>query len=224
MRININLASQKYEDAGEFYARWGTALGLILIVTLGLLFLSWRYYQFTAGARKRIDQLHEKIAHLDQERAHAEAVLNRPENQDVRDQSRFWNDLIDQKSFSWTRLLSDLEKIMPKRAYVESVQPTITTDKRLQLRLMIIGEKLDDAEELVKKMEHSEHFRGTYIDSETPHSQTTGGPMVAEFVVITFYVPAASAQQQRTNTSPTPGKKGISHDAETVPNVREGAS
>ena len=225
MRININLASQKYEDAGEFYARWGTALGLVVIVTLALAFMSWRSYQHSADARKRIDELHQKITRLDQERAHAEAVLNRPENQDVRDQSHFWNDVIDEKSFSWTRLLSDLEKIMPKRAYVETVQPNITPDKRLQLRLTIAGEKVEDAEELVKKMEHSEHFRGTYIDSENvPRSQTTGGPMVTEFVVITYYAPAASAQQQRTNTTPAPGKKGVSHDVEAASGVREGAS
>jgi Tfp pilus assembly protein PilN len=219
MRININLASQKYEDAGEFYARWGTALGLVLIVTLGLLFLSWHYYQLTAGARKRIDQLHERIAHLDEQRAHGEAVLNRPENQDVRDQSRFWNDVIDQKSFSWTRLLSDLEKIMPKRAYLESVQPAITTDKRLQLRLMIAGEKIDDAVDLVKKMEHSEHFRGTYIGAETPaHSTTTGGAPISEFEVFTYYAPAGSLQQ-RTAASTKSGKVA---ENEGESNVRQG--
>ena len=221
MRININLASQKYEDAGEFYARWGTALGLVLIVTLGLLFLSWHYYQLSAGARKRIDKLHERIAHLDQERAHGQAVLNRPENQDVRDQSRFWNDLIDQKLFSWTRLLSDLEKIMPKRAYLESVQPTITTDKRLQLRLMIAGEKLDDAIDLVKKMEHSEHFRGTYIGGETPaHSTTTGSAPISEFEVFTYYAPAGSLQQHTTAST----KSGNAAENEAESNVRQGAS
>jgi Tfp pilus assembly protein PilN len=224
MRININLASQKYEDAGEFYARWGTALGLVLLVTLGLLFLGWHYYQLTAGARKRVDQLHERIARLDQERVRNEAVLNRPENQDVRDQSRFWNDVIDQKSFSWTRLLSDLEKIMPKRAYLESVQPTITTDKRLQLRLMIAGEKLDDAVDLVKKMEHSEHFRGTYIGQETPpHSTTAGSAPISEFEVFTYYAPAGSPQQ-RTAGNPGSTKSGNASVKEAESGVSQGAS
>ena len=224
MRININLATQKYEDAGEFYARWGTALALVVVMTIGLVFFAWHSYQRSADARKRIDQLHEKIAKLDEVRAHAEAVLNRPENQDVRDQSRFWNDVIDQKAFSWTRLLSDMEKIMPARAYLESIRPTVTADKRLQLRLLVAGEKFEDVQELVKKMEHSERFRSTEIGSENPpHSQSTGGPQISEFEVDTFYVPGASAQQHVTG-APAPKKSKDASEATPDLAGKQGAS
>jgi hypothetical protein len=225
MRININLASQKYEDAGEFYFRWGTALALALIVTVGLAFLGWRNFQRSVDARKRINELHDKIRKADEDRAHGEAVLNRPENQDVRDQSRFWNDVIDQKLFSWTRLLSDLEKIMPGRAYVESVQPMITSDKRLQLRLIIAGEKLNDAEELVKRMERSEHFRSTVIGAELPpHSQTTGGPQIAEFEILTYYAPPAQTQQQHTTAIPQSRKPLSTPEADADSAEKQGAS
>lgn len=224
MRININLASQKYEDAGEFYIRWGTALVLVIAMTLGLAFFAWHSYQRNADARKRIDQLHEKIATLDQERAHAEAVLNRPENQDVRDQSRFWNDIIDQKVFSWTRLLSDMEKIMPARAYLETIRPTITADKRLQLHLTVAGEKVEDVQELVKKMEHSDHFRSSEIVAELqPRSQNTGAPPISEFEVSTFYVPGASAQQHVT-VAPAPKKSKDAREAQPHSAEKQGAS
>lgn len=224
MRININLATQKYEDARDFYTRWGTALALVIALTIGLAFFAWHSYQRNADLNQRIDQLHEKIARLDQERAHAEAVLNRPENQDVRDQSRFWNDVIDQKVFSWTRLLSDMEKLMPARAFLEAVRPTITTDKRLQLRLMVAGEKIDDIEELVQKMEHSQHFRSTYIASEIqPHTQNTGGPVILEFEVNTYYVPGAYVQQHVT-TAPTPKKSKNAREAEPDSAKKQGAS
>jgi type II secretory pathway component PulL len=36
MRIDINLASQPYEDARQFWMRWGTALAIATIVTLAL--------------------------------------------------------------------------------------------------------------------------------------------------------------------------------------------
>ena len=39
MRLNINLASQKYEDARRFYLRWGTALVLAILITGGLGYL-----------------------------------------------------------------------------------------------------------------------------------------------------------------------------------------
>lgn len=192
MRIDINLASQRYEDARQFYFRWGAALIAVLVLTMGLGFLAWRHFQSTAEDRKRINDWQVKISGLEQERRHAEEVLNRPENRDVRDQSRFWNDVIDQKSFSWTQLLSDLEKIMPGRAYLVSVAPTLTPEKRLNLKLTIDADNHENGIELQKKMEHSEHFYLPKIVSENVRqNQAPGSVPVTEFVIETFYTPAA---------------------------------
>lgn len=192
MRIDINLASQRYEDARQFYVRWGAALAAVLALTLGLGFLAWRHFQSTAIDRKHINESQDKINTLQEQRRHAEEVLNRPENRDVRDQSRFWNDVIDQKSFSWTQLLADLEKIMPGRAYLVSVQPTLTPEKRLDLKLTIDADSHENGIELQKKMEHSEHFYLPKIVSEGVRlNQSPGSTPVTEFVIETFYTPTA---------------------------------
>lgn len=209
MRIDINLASQKYQDAREFYIRWGVALVLVAVITAGLAFLAWSDYKITTRDTRHIRELREKIARLDEQKAQAEAVLNRPENQDVRDQSQFWNDVIDQKSFSWTQLFSDLEKIMPARAYVVSAQPAITQDRRLQLKLVFMGEKFDDGNELLSKMEHSERFRLPELNGTMPRTQDNhsgGGATLAgyEFEIITYYTPAAPV----IKTQAAAGKKG----------------
>ena len=39
MRLDINLASQPYEDARQFWMRWGTAVGAVGLLTLVLLTL-----------------------------------------------------------------------------------------------------------------------------------------------------------------------------------------
>src|SRR6266567_1396336 len=39
MRLDINLASQPYEDARQFWMRWGTAVGAVELLTLVLLAL-----------------------------------------------------------------------------------------------------------------------------------------------------------------------------------------
>jgi hypothetical protein len=193
MRLNINLATNKYEDTGQFYVRWGSALALAVIIAAVMAVLSWSNYRSTADDRKRINELHRKIAAVEEERRQDEAVLNRPENQDVRDQSGFWNDVIDQKSFSWIQLFSDLEKIMPGRAYVMSVQPELTPDKRLKLRLTIGGEKHENALELVRKMEGSERFRSPLIVSEDVRSQQNSSAVVI-FIIETYYTPASPLQ------------------------------
>ena len=35
MRLNINLASQKYEDVRQFYVRWSVAIGLVSVAHAG---------------------------------------------------------------------------------------------------------------------------------------------------------------------------------------------
>lgn len=200
MRININLASQKYQDASEFYLRWGGALALVLVITAGLAFLAWSNYRTTTRDSKHIRELRDKITRLDEEQRRAEAVLNRPENRDVRDQSQFWNDVIDQKSFSWTQLLSDLERIMPSRAYVVSAQPTITPEKQLKLQLVIVGEKFDNANELLVKMEHSERFRLPELQATSPHHKegtSPGAPSGWQFEIVTYYAPSTPGLQSQ---------------------------
>ena len=190
MRINVNLASLKYEDARRFYLRWGTLLAIILIATVLLGSLAWSDFRSSKQDRQAIADLRGKIAAVEEEQQKNEAILNLPKNQDVRDQSGFWNEVIDQKAFSWTQLFSDLEKIMPGRAYVISVQPTLTKERRLKLKLMIAGEKHEDAVQLVRKMESSERFRFPEIIDETSMNQQ-GRPPIVQFDIETYYTPAA---------------------------------
>lgn len=193
MRIEINLASQRYEDARQFYFRWGAALVVLFALTIGLAFLAWGHYRSTGADRKQINDLHEKIGRLEQDRKYGEEVLNRPENRDVRDQSRFWNDVIAEKAFLWRELLSDLEKIMPGRAYLVSVQPLLTQDKRLSLKLTIAADTHDNGIELLNKMERSQHFQEPRIVSEGVHLAQGAGPQsspITEIVIETYYTPA----------------------------------
>ena len=125
MRLDINLASQPYEDARQFWIRWGSAVALIAILTLALIAetaLSWVYAH---KDQKTIASYRALIAERDRERSSAEAVLNKPENRTTRDRSHFLNELIERKAFSWTQVFQDLERIMPARLHVVSMHPEL---------------------------------------------------------------------------------------------------
>jgi hypothetical protein len=194
MRLNINLASRKYEDARSFYLRWGGSLAALLALTALLLMLSLQNYTENKKGSKELDARQREIAAVEQERARNQTVLDRPENQDVRDQLGFWNDVIYQKEFSWTQLFSDLEKIMPGRTYVISVQPSFTKEHRLKLDLMIGGEKHDNAVELVRKMEGSDRFRFPSLKGELVKT-TQGKAPIVQFDIETFYNPVGVEPQ-----------------------------
>ena len=200
MRLNINLASQKYEDARLFYLRWGAALILVLLITGGLGFLAWKNHVNTITDRQRIDGFRRQMEDIEKDQKQNEAVRNRPENRDAIEQSDFWNSIIDQRQFSWTQLFSDLERIMPGRAYVISIQPSLGPDNRLlgpdgrlKLELTIGGEKHENAVELIRKMEGSERFRFPEIKDEETKT-TASKATVVEFKIVTYYTPALGPQ------------------------------
>jgi hypothetical protein len=203
MRFTINLASQKYADARQFYLRWGAAVVAMLLLTVFLGMRARYTYMVSKQSGKHIAEQKEKIKALEKQKADAEAMLNQPENHDVRDQSSFWNYQFEQKSFSWTELFTDLEKIMPGRAFVISVAPSPTADHRLKLKMIIAGEKHGDAIELIKKMEGSERFRFPILLFESTNVLGKGPPLV-QFTIETFYTPANWIQRE-----PSGAKEGM---------------
>lgn len=207
MRININLASQKYEDAGEFYLRWGSALALALIITIGLAGWTWKNHKDTVNDRQRIDKLRRQIAEVDRDYAHNQGILNDPKNSGTVAQSNFWNSIIEQRQFSWTQLFPDLEKIMPGRAFLVAIHPVssegraTSPDNRLKLELVIDGEKHDNGLELIRHMESSPRFRFPEIQSEEI-KQLQNKTSIVEFKIVTFYNPGAAVQV-------SPAKEGM---------------
>jgi type IV pilus assembly protein PilN len=192
MRLDVNLANQPYEDARQFWMRWGSAVALIAIATLVLVFHTAMEWRIARTDRRIINDLQTSIEKRDQERAQAEAYLGRPENRTIRDRSQFLNELIARKAFSWTQVFEDLEKVMPARLHVVSIHPEVTEEDQLQIKLVVAGESRDRALDLVRRMEASPRFRQPEINSENAqtNSQTPGDNV--EFNISALYVPAAA--------------------------------
>lgn len=188
MRLNINLATHPYEDSREFYLRWGALVGALSAITLVLvvmLFLNWR------GSRdigSKISDMRRQIDAADRERATNEAFLNRPENRTTRDRAQFLNALIAEKSFSWTQVLSDLEQLMPTNARVLSIQPKMNDQSQLSVEVVVESQSRDNALELVRRMERSEHFHEAQIRTET-NQQGQTGPQTVKFDIAALYLP-----------------------------------
>jgi len=142
MRVDINLATQPYEDARQFWMRWGTAVGAVGLLTLILLALCVTGWIAARRDRLAMAQQRSMISDRDKVRADAERVLNLPENRTTRDESQFLNQLIERKAFSWTRVLENLEKVMPPRVHVVSISPQLNEDNELALKMTVAGDKV----------------------------------------------------------------------------------
>src|SRR3954471_15330418 len=102
MRLNINLATQPYEDIRRFTANWTGILGALLISAVLLSVLVYRRWHEYRLVSKAISVERNVLQDLDAKQAQDLAILNRPENQDVRERSDFLNQLIRRKELSWT--------------------------------------------------------------------------------------------------------------------------
>jgi type IV pilus assembly protein PilN len=185
MRLDINLATRPYEDAREFWGRWGLGVGVLAVATLILLAFAVQSWIHAGRDRHEIRQLQQQIAQRDNERSKAQAFLDLSANRSTRDQSQFLNGLIQRKAFSWTRVFEDLERVMPSNLHVVSLRPEINEQNQMQLDMKVACENRLAAVELVHRMESSRHFQGAQLVQESASGEGSG---VAAAVIAT-YVP-----------------------------------
>ena len=201
MRFEINLASQPYRNAQRFMARWGIAVGVAVVVVLGLAYaatvelISWHM------THSQIQGLQRQIAECDRQKAAVAAVLGRPENRETRNRSEFLNFLIARKAFCWTEVFADLEQIMPPPLRLAQMSPKVNEDGQLELDLTVLGPERAPAIELVRRLEQSPHFTRAQILSEAT-SQKTQGPMeTVEYQISAIYIPAFARTPQQNATA-----------------------
>ncbi len=68
-----------------------------------------------------MDSLRAQTVKYQQERAGDEARMRQPQNMDVLERSQFLNALFAHKSFSWTAVMMDLERVLPGGVQVTSI-------------------------------------------------------------------------------------------------------
>lgn len=206
MRLDINLASAPYEDAKSFYQRAAIAVAAALIVTVVLVFVVVSETRSTRQLGRQLDAANHEITSLNRQEQEARAILERPENQGTRNQAQFVNSLLAQRAFSWTQVFADLEKIMPARVHVVSINPELTKQNELAMKITVAGDSRDKAIELVHNLETSKHFRDAWVVSESnkPAAAPAPGGMAdsVQVQISALYVPEV------------PGKPSASEAAE----------
>lgn len=193
MRFDINLASQPYEDARAFYVRWGTALGVVALLSLALVGFAVYQWRGTRESAGQIAHLRQQITRLERERAENQAILNRVENRTTRDRSQFINGLIARKSFSWTQVFSDLEKIMPARVHLLSITPEVKEGRQIQIKMRVAGDSRERTIDLARKLEQSRRFRDAQVLVERNDAQSNTDDKV-QVEISAMYVPDVGGQ------------------------------
>jgi type IV pilus assembly protein PilN len=173
MRITINLATRPFADVGPAIKRLRILMGVMALISVGMGLGLYLLHNKAEQARAHAHSLDGKIAAINQERQSYENMMHEPENARLLVESAALNQLFDEKTFSWTLAMEDLETVLPGGVQVSTLEPVREKDGRITLRLRVIGPR-DRSIQLVENLEHSKRFTLPRIVGE--NAETTGAP------------------------------------------------
>jgi type IV pilus assembly protein PilN len=107
--------------------------------------------------------------------------------------------------------MMDLEKVLPTGVQVTSIEPVITKDGNVNIRLRVSGDR-ERAVQLVRNLETSQRFVAPRLANEAAQKQQgTGnavrvaGPEAVEFDILSGYNPLPAAPRSGTTRADVTG-------------------
>ncbi|HTW61267.1 MAG TPA: hypothetical protein VMD55_05615 [Terracidiphilus sp.] len=222
MRITLNLATRPFTDLGPATKRLRIAMGALAGVSLLLLLGLHALHRKAEAARAREHSLDGAIAQIDNERQGYQAMMKRPDNARFLNQVSQLNQLFDEKAFSWTLAMENLETVLPGGVQVTEIEPARDKNGQITLHLRVLGPH-DLGDDLVRNLEHSHRFMSPRIVGENAETSNTGfsrqvepPPSTSnqfEFDLLADYIPPtpeerAAIKSTARETAPAAGEPG----------------
>jgi type IV pilus assembly protein PilN len=190
--FDLNLSTRPFPA----YRLVNIALAIILIV---LVVLSvWQTTGFLRYSRlARVIRATEIEARIEDETLGKKAAelaspLDRPESAAKLNEIGFLNRLIARKSLSWTRLLADLERMVPDNAHLVSIAPSFGTTGGVTLQIELQGKSLGDVTEFINRLEKSPVFQNISLSTEQRRVTTAASDVDIRLAVV--YLPERETQ------------------------------
>ncbi len=199
MRVSVNLATKPFVELRPLLLRLRSAGVVLLALAVGLGFWLHAQRRSAAVAESRIAVVEAQTTALNRQRQMNESRMRQPANQAVLHRSHFLNAVFARKSFSWTAVMMDLERVLPGGVEVTSIEPQVSpTDGSVVIRLRVSGDR-ERAVELVRNLERSSRFVRPRLANEAAQVaegtvrnaalQTGAAPGSVEFDILSGYNP-----------------------------------
>lgn len=175
MKITVNLATRPFTDLGPVQKRLRIAMAVFALASIGFGIGLHFLHAKAEAARAREHAVDSQITARNQERQTFQVMMAQPPNHQVLDQAHNLNALFDQKVFSWTLAMEDLETVLPGGVQVTTLEP-VRDEKtgEITLKLRVVGPRDKAVVELAQRLETSHHFLRPAIIGES--SENSGGP------------------------------------------------
>jgi len=157
MQVRLNIATKPLESHRRFLAGAGllAVLGGIIFLALG-----WHVYstlRAQEALRRKEQENNNRAALLQHRRKELDDFFAKTENARLKERAGFVNGIIDERSFDWTQMFMDLEKLVPVGVHVVSIQPQLEKG-HMFVRLMVAANTDESKIKFLRAMENSAAF------------------------------------------------------------------
>jgi len=205
--LRLNLSTRPFPA----YRAVNVGLMAVLVVLIGVSVwqsLSYARYTKLAGqirseeqkARAESDALTTKSQQL-------ETKLDTPSAKAKLTEIGYLNTLIVRKGFSWTRVFSVLEQMIPEGVHLTSLRPEVGESGRLILHIDVRGKNIVDVSDFIDLLEKSDLFENVVPHFEEKKDVIAGKGDV-DVSLTMFYLPDAPATTDAAATQQAARQSG----------------
>ncbi len=173
--LNLNLATRPLRNRRLYQTVVRALIGLVVILA-GLAVFSVVKYGGEASRIKSASAATGQIqAEAGREEKRLTADIDREEKLS-RTRIDLINGIILRKMFSWTGLLSELERALPAPSYITALNPTFTTTGAVALQMRVTSRGLDDLTAFITAL-YAGGFKNVLVGGE---QRDAGGRLISE--------------------------------------------
>jgi hypothetical protein len=200
MIIRNNLANNPVKNYSLYF------LGCLVLLSAALLFtlfnarslLSWQ--SESSRLQVNISEQQKKRADLQNEASKLRLRITQIKTPQFINETEFMNNAIKRRTFSWTTLFDEFERIFPDNVKMVSVFPQIN-DEEINITMEVAGKSLNDIVQLISVLQSSPAFSEVVLKSER---QQNDGLLHAAISLTYLPEKLISQPQPQTQTAPAP--------------------
>jgi Tfp pilus assembly protein PilN len=165
-RYHLNLAARPFRR----YRLTNLALAVVLLLILG--FGAWqgiafmRYSEDLVELRRLEQDARVEWEFLGTQVAEVQEQLRRPEAVETMAEIRFLNSVIERKRFSWTLLLREIERLMPRTVRIVTLVPNFSDLEVVSLQMEARGQSVDALSQFLSNLGDSPRFSDVTVSVE----------------------------------------------------------
>lgn len=159
--LRTNLSTRPFYNERAVHVALALAALVVLVLTIFNVTYIVRLSRENTELASRIARDEAEAARLANDAAGIRRAINKDELEIVAAAAREANDLIDQRTFSWTAFFNFIEATLPPDVMLTAVRPMVK-DQQTRVSMTVLARRTEDIDEFVEKLEATGAFEDVF--------------------------------------------------------------